>query len=255
MDEGEKKARSALLEVEQRLTDLACTVDPHKAAERAHFMKVTMPLLGLTVPQQRQCLKKGYSFSALSFVQQVPIWRYIWDHAQSHEAKVQAVLYVEKPAERYDPVWLWQDLVPWVESVNCWDQSDCLSRIYSQLLEEVPELAVPVLKDWNKSSNPWKRRQSLVALLFYSRFRQVFPEEDLVFSLVEARLGDEDYYVQKGLGWALREAYHVWPQHALAFLDGHVGALAPAAWQAATEKLDSGVKQALKAKRKALRGR
>ncbi|HAT85632.1 DNA alkylation repair protein [Cohaesibacter gelatinilyticus] len=255
MMQGTEAGKFALAEVETRLADLARSVDPHKAAERARFMKVTMPLLGLTVPQQRQCLKKKYSFSKLSFAEQVPIWGYVWNHATTHEAKVQAALYVEKPGERYDPVWLWQELEPWVMSVNCWDQSDCLSRIYSQLLEEAPEHVVPILKRWNESDNPWERRQSLVALLFYSRFRNVFPDEDLVFSLIRARLEDEDYYVQKGLGWALREAYHVWPQRMLAFLDEVVGVLAPAAWQAATEKLDPSVKQRLKINRKVVRGR
>ncbi|MCT4656436.1 MAG: DNA alkylation repair protein [Cohaesibacter sp.] len=241
----------ALGEVESGLINAARDVNPHKAAERAHFMKVTMPLLGLTVPQQRTCLKRGYSFSKLDFAQQVPIWTYIWEHAQSHEAKVQAVLYVEKPVPGYDALWLWQQLEPWVGSVNCWDQSDCLSRVYSQLLEEIPDEIIPVLRRWNVSDNPWERRQSLVALLFYSRFRQSFPDPELVFSLILARLHDDDYYVQKGLGWALREAYHVWPQEVLAFLDEHVKSLAPAAWQAATEKLDKSVKQALKTKRKA----
>lgn len=255
MIEGAEAGKLALEEVETRLADLARVIDPHKAVERAHFMKVTMPLLGLSVPQQRQCLKKKYSFSKLPFVEQVALWGYVWEHAKTHEAKVQAVLYVEKPSEPYDPSWLWCQLEPWVSSVNCWDQSDCLSRIYSQLLEEVPEQVVPVLKCWNSSDNPWERRQSLVALLFYSRFRTVFPDEDLVFSLIEARLLDEDYYVQKGLGWALREAYHVWPQRSLAFLDDVVGNLAPAAWQASTEKLDPSVKQRLKVKRKAIRGR
>ena len=249
-----KDRKKPLIEVETELANLARDIDPHKAAERAHFMKAQMPLLGLTVPQQRARLKKGYSFSKLPFEEQLPIWDHIWTNAETHEAKMQAGFFVEKP-KSYDPEWLWNRISSWVSSVNCWDQSDTLSNIYARLNEDIPEQVVPVLKAWNVSDNPWERRQSLVALLCYSRFRSSFPDKGLVLELVEARLEDPDYYVQKGVGWTLREAWHVWPQDVWAFLDEHVSTLAPAAWQAATEKLAAKDKAALKAKRKIGRGR
>ena len=55
----------------------------------------------------------------------------------------------------------------------CWDGSDELSSIYSRFLE-VDELASQVqevLRSWNRSPNPWKRRQSILSLLYYSRSR------------------------------------------------------------------------------------
>lgn len=242
--------KKLLFEIESQLADLARNIDPEKARARAHFMKVTMPLLGLSVPQQRARLKKGYSFSSLDFVDQVPIWRYVWEHAKTHEVKMQAVLYVEKPTVAFDEEWLWDQLKPWAKSLNCWDQSDCLSRIYALLMEMRPDLVTPVFELWNESNNPWERRQSLVGLLFYSRFRKLYPDRALVFRLVQARLQDTDYYVQKGVGWTLREAFNVWPKETLALLDQHVTELAPAAWQAATEKLSPEDKAVLKAKRK-----
>lgn len=238
-----------LAEVEDGLRKAAQAVDPVKAAERARFMKAPMPMLGLTVPVQRACLKRGYSFSNRTFEQQIPIWDYIWSHASTHEAKMQAGFFVEKP-KSYDPEWLWRQLLSWVSSVNCWDQSDTLSNIYARLNEDIPDSVVPVLKVWNGSENPWERRQSLVALLFYSRFRNSLPDQDLVFDLVKARLDDADYYVQKGVGWTLREAWNVWPDACEAFLHEYVRQLAPAAWQAATEKLSPSVKAELKVRRK-----
>ena len=248
--QNSQNCQKALIEVGAALQELAKEIDPHKAAERAYFMKATMPMLGLTVPMQRARLKKGYSFSKLPFEEQVPIWSYIWEHADLHEVKMQAGFFVEKPKVDFDPDWLWKEISPWVDSVNCWDQSDTLSNIYARLNEIIPDQIVPVLEGWNVSDNPWERRQSLVALLCYSRFRKHFPDPDLVFRLVEQRLEDPDYYVQKGVGWTLREAYHVWPRDVLRFLDTHIVILAPAAWQAATEKLKPNDKQALKTKRK-----
>lgn len=243
------KNEQFLVEIENNLLEQAKGIDPGKAAERARFMKAVMPMLGLPVPLQRARLKKGYSFSDLSFEEQIPIWEYVWFHARSHEAKMQAAFFVEKPKD-YDPEWLWSHLSSWVRGVNCWDQSDTLSNVYSRLNEDIPHSVVPRLQKWNVSDNPWERRQSLVALLFYSRFRQILPDQALVFALVKARLEDADYYVQKGVGWTLREAWNVWPVDCEAFLHLHVKQLAPAAWQAATEKLSAPVKAELKARRK-----
>ncbi|WP_319532233.1 DNA alkylation repair protein [uncultured Cohaesibacter sp.] len=243
--------QEALTEIEAALLAEGQSISPHKAAERAFCMKTPMAMIGLSVPQQRARLKVGYSFSHLDFEEQLPIWTHVWNAANYHEAKMQAAFFVERPNRTIDPVWLWDQLVPWVASVNCWDQSDTLSDVLSHLNERIPDHTAPTLERWNVSEQPWERRQSLVALLFYSRLRESFPEPELVFRLVECRLGDPDYYVQKAVGWTLREAYHVWPEEAVHFLDRHVGVLAPAAWQAATEKLPAKTKQVLKAKRKA----
>ena len=246
-----RKCHESLIEVQAALAADSRDLDPHKAAERAHFMKATMPMFGLPVPRQRAVLQRGYSFSHLSFEEQLPIWSYIWSEASHHETKMQAAFFVEKPPAATDLAWLWGEVRDWVSSVNCWDQSDTLSNLYAKINERHPELVVPVLRRWNVSDNPWERRQSLVALLCYSRFRRHFPDPALLFDLVEALLMDSDYYVQKGLGWTLREAWHIWPEPVVAFLDAHVVTLAPAAWQAATEKLDPALKQRLKAKRMA----
>ena len=246
-----RNCQEALVEVRAALAAEAADINPHKAAERAHFMKANMPMFGLPVPRQRARLKKGYAFSNQSFEAQLPLWSYIWEQADEHEVKMQAGLFIEKPPVTTDLAWLWGQIASWVASVNCWDQSDTLSSLYARINEQHPELVVPTLRQWNVSTNPWERRQSLVALLCYSRFRRRFPDADLVFELVSACLEDPDYYVQKGLGWTLREAYHIWPERVLAFLDHHVVTLAPAAWQAATEKLDKADRQRLKLKRKA----
>ena len=109
-------------------------------------MKVKMPLLGLTVPQQRAILKTGYSFSRLPFEEQLLLWDHVWHHARTHEAKMQAGLFVEKPPKGTDLAWLWGALSPWATSINCWDQSDTLSKVYSQINERLPDLVVPSLR-------------------------------------------------------------------------------------------------------------
>lgn len=232
-----------------RLRDAARRVDPCYARERARHMKTTLPMLGLTVPALRQVFKCGFSFSRQAFAGQFPIWSRIWAAPTSHEASLLAVYYLESLKQPPADVALWPQIAPWAAGITCWDQSDGLSGVYSRCHEDDPERVYPDLAAWNASANPWERRQSLVCLFFFARLRRRQPPVDHVLPLVEARLADPHYYVQKGLGWCLRECFNVYPGPTLEFLTLHAGDLAPAAWQAATEKLAPADKAALKAKR------
>jgi len=233
-----------LAEVEATLAAAAREIDPHKAAERAYFMKTRMPLLGLTVPQQRACLKKGYSFSALDPRDQLPIWDHIWNHARTHEARMQAGFFIEK--SKIPVVVRFGYVREWVKRLNCWDQSDTLSHVVSQAMEADMANTLPVLETWLGDDNPWLRRQALVGLVFYARFRKNVPLPDTILHFVSECLADPDYYVQKGLGWCLRECSLVYPDETQAFLKAHARDLAPAAWQAATEKLPKAQKAEVK---------
>ena len=238
-----------LTEVETTLKRLARGIPKAKANERKFFMKAQMPMLGLTVPQQRAAIKKGYGFSALPAGEQLPIWSHIWFAARTHEAKMQGGFFVYR-LEDVAPETLWETVAPWAGAINCWDQSDTLSGVYARLLEAKPKLVLPTLKAWNQDANPWKRRQSLVSLFYYAQLRTKVRPVREVLRLVTPLLEDPDYYVQKGVGWTLRETFNAYPVEALAYLEKHARDIHPDAFSAAIEKLDAGQKARVKELRK-----
>ncbi len=105
------------------------------------------------------------------------------------------------------------------------------------MLEHDPGALMPVFEKWNASKKPWFKRQSLVGLLFYSRFRKRKPAVKVLLKFIARHLDDEHYYVQKGIGWALRESWNVYPRETFAFLEKNAGKIPPVGWTAATEKL------------------
>lgn len=245
-----KQYAEFLEEVEARLKKASAPIPRAKADERAHFMKVKMPLLGLTVPDQRAEFKRGYAFSDQPIDAQLRVWDYIWKKATTHEAKIQAAFYLGslKPISEVDLVW--SVTKEWPATINCWDQSDEVSKAFSYMFEEKPALLYPQFKTWNKDGNPWKRRQSIVSLFCYAQLHKKHPPLKKVLPLVKSLLGDEDYYVQKGVGWTLRETYNVYPEQAFDFVLSNVGAIHPDAFSAALEKMTPTEKVTVKALRK-----
>lgn len=242
-------------EVEARLVELARKI-PRAQAERLRaYHGSSLPHLGLSVPVQRRALREGYSFSAHLFEEQLPIWDAVWRGGRYHETKTQALYYCAARRKSADLIQLWPIVRDWVEVVDCWDSSDELSSIYARILEvdAVTDEVYAVLQTWNPSPNPWKRRQSILSLLYYARSRQSVLPSRKIFPLIEAVLLDDDRFVQKAVGWSLREALTPYPDEALAFIRRHARDLSSTAFAEATRKLPAGKRTEIVGRRRARR--
>lgn len=204
-----------------------------------------------TVPAQRQLAKKRYSFSHLPFDQQILIWDYIWKHADNWRTKTQAFFYCEKFAhKKKELLSAWEIIKHWQESVTDWSDCDALAKLYTKILELIPEKVLPLLKEWNRSSNQWQRRQSVVSLLYFSRTKKQFLPFKEITSSTDNLLDDKEYYVQKGVGLTLKELSTVYPKPTFEYLKRNVKKIKPNAFTPAIEKLTLKAKQELKRLRK-----
>jgi len=205
----------------------------------------------LSVPSVRKHLKAGFSFTADSSpAKDLQNWDYIWKNAKSFDAMSMALYFYQHRSLTKKE---YLKIKTWINRCTCWEHSDDLSKIYAQVVEEHPEWIVKDLRTWNKSKFLWKRRQSVVSLLEYaSKRNRTLPFDELI-SFVKNLLLDEEYYVQKGLGWTLREIYNVYPAKTLKFINNNLALIAPTAYSAATEKIEKPVKRELNQKRKLLR--
>jgi 3-methyladenine DNA glycosylase AlkD len=202
------------------------------------------------IPAQRKAFKQGFSFSEKPFEQQLAIWNYIWKHTDVFRAQVHAFFFLEQFAakkELHDQ--LWQTSVLWQEEIDDWGLCDALAKINTKVLETHPDKVYRQLTAWNKDKNLWKRRQSLVSLLYYSRTKKALLPFEQITALIKPLLTDKEYYVQKGVGWALRELHNVYPQKTLRFLRNNIKSISPIAFTIAIEKM-SEKKEALKELRK-----
>ena len=106
------------------------------------------------------------------------------------------------------------------------------------------------LEQWNKSTNLWNRRQSLVSLLYFSRTKKVVLPYNTLINFIDSLINDQEYYVQKAIGWSLKELYNVYPKETLQYLNENIKRVSAIAFTAATEKLKKEDKERLKRIRK-----
>jgi 3-methyladenine DNA glycosylase AlkD len=89
-----------------------------------------------------------------------------------------------------------------------------------------------------------------VSLLYYSAQRKTVLPFSKITALVESQIDYDHHYVQRGVGWTLREAGNVYPKETFKFLEKNIQRLSAIAFSAATEKLAKAQKDRLKNLRK-----
>jgi 3-methyladenine DNA glycosylase AlkD len=241
---GQLNAR--LKEVTDRLVALAGYSPLHPARGReVHRLRT------VSVPAQRRANRAGYSFITASRTDNLASWDYIWNESAYHEVMCQALYFYQQGR--------WRPLMEpevatirrWSDRCICWEHSDDLAKIYAHVVEANPELILPALKRWSGASNPWLRRMSMTSLIEYARKRRHFLPYEELMSFVLPLIDDDEFYVQKGLGWTVREIGNAYPEQFAAFMAEYAARLSPQAWTGATKNMGHAEKARLMAIRKA----
>jgi 3-methyladenine DNA glycosylase AlkD len=238
-----------LKEIEQKLNPYAAKVDKPYADFRK--LCTNYDVSGIRLPQLREVFQEGFSFSDLPHDEQVPIWDYVWKHSNNHEVMQMPLFYFEARAKKnLNTLKDWKALKTWIDQIDGWEHGDRLAAIYAVLYEYNRDALYPVWQKWNKNKNPWKRRNGLLALIYYASPKRTYPPLTKVLPLVKPLITDPDPYIQKAVGWTLRECYKLYPQKTYQFLTKEILNLSATAFSYSTEKLTGEEKQILKQRRK-----
>ncbi|HEV7423935.1 MAG TPA: DNA alkylation repair protein [Candidatus Paceibacterota bacterium] len=203
------------------------------------------------VPTHRRASKQSYSFSNSPFEQQLAIWDQVWRNSDDFWVRVHAFFFLERNMNKPGALQtMWPVIVKWQDQVDDWPLCDALAKIYTKALVVAPVKVYAQLRKWNKDPDLWKRRQSVVSLLYYSRTKKTHLPFSKIEKLVTTLLSDKEYYVQKGVGWTLREMYTVYPRETFPYLSRHIKKISSIAFTIAIEKMNAQQKVQLKTLRK-----
>ena len=240
--------------IQQSLINNASKLSRAQIKGIADYMGTQHQIIGVNTQMQRQLAKDLFGLRIES--RKVPeIMNAAFTRSDIYEVKTAALLLAEYHFNKTDKKQLYKTILPWVNYVDNWGHSDTLSKLYTRFLEmeEFSNSFLNQIKKWNKHKNPWLRRQSLVALLYYARTKNQHLPFKTIISLVSKQLEAREYYVQKGLGWTLRESYNVYPVLTYKFVSDNFHRVSSVAFTAAIEKMTDKEKTILKQKRKVYR--
>lgn len=209
---------------------------------------------GKTVPLQRKAFNQGFSFSNLDFKKQLDIWDYIYVNTDDFRTEMFCLYFLEYHIKNRDYMLSsWPIIRLWQDKIIRWETCDQIAKVYGQLVEYDASLILPTYKEWNTSPNLWHRRQSIVGLLYYASSRKHYLPFETIVNLVEPLLGDKTHYVQRGVGWTLKELGKAYPEEQEKFVFKNASKLSSIAYSAGTEKWTTTKREKLKEIRRAAR--
>lgn len=221
-----------------------------------HISEITTHLNSFhgDIPRHRRESKHPYTFSKLPFEEQLTIWDLIWQQHAGFYTRLHAFFFLERHMKKETELRaMWPVIVRWQDGVDDWGLCDALAKIYTRILEIMPRAVYPQLVQWNTDKDLWKRRQSIVALLYYSRTKKIYLKFEQIMPLITQLIDDKEYYVQKGVGWSLREVHNVYPEETFAWMKENIRRISAIAFSPVIEKMGTERVNELKGLRKVRR--
>lgn len=246
------KVKLHIAEIEKTLQHYALGIDQAHRNKLQKYIGTKFLTYGLTSKVQNEICKNGFSFYSNNNEDTFKLFDAVFHHSPSFEGKQMAFLYLEKNYKKISHSLQLELLPHWVVCIDNWALSDNLSKYLTRLLEmtETKKDFLEIIRNWNASDNLWERRQSLICLHYYSRTKNEFVEYKVSEKLIQNLLLDKEYFVQKAVGWALRESFNIYPELTFKFIDKNIKQITSTAFTTCIEKMNDNQKQILKQKRK-----
>ncbi|OLF50751.1 hypothetical protein BU200_00785 [Streptococcus acidominimus] len=113
-----------------------------------------------------------------------------------------------------------------------WDSVDGLDKIAGEIAFRYPE-AKSVLLDWNLSDNIWLRRVAIDHQLL----RKQNTDTELLEKILINNLGQTEFFINKAIGWSLRDYSKVNPTWVRNFIARYEERLSPLSIREASKYL------------------
>ena len=204
--------------------------DPARAERDRQYHKSARPHWGIKMPQLDSVVKrhvKQHTTAGLLQLAQI-----LWDSG-TFDLMMAAGRILGRREIPASPR-LWHTLDAWLDDVDGWALEDVLAPAAWKCLLHDPAV-LDDMEHWTTHSDVWRRRAALVYTLPYAKPGRN-PERVLTWAAGYA--ADPKWFVQKGIGWWLRElSKHDGPR-VVHFLQAHWYQLQGVARKEASRRLD-----------------
>jgi 3-methyladenine DNA glycosylase AlkD len=207
--------------------------DPDKAAGMQAYMKTDMPFYGVQKPGRVEILRELVErFPVVDRESYEALVLGLWD-LPHREEKYLALGVARHFREHVTPLSLplYRNLI--VEGA-WWDFVDEIAtRLIRFLVVEHPAQTWPVVDLWIDDEDMWLRRSAILC--------QIGAKQDTdtarLFGFSERRAFEEEFFIRKAIGWALREYAKTDPEAVAAFVLAHRDRLSSLSYREATKHI------------------
>ncbi len=188
---------------------------PGNSTPMKRYMKDKFEFFGIKSVERKELTRKFLASHGLPAEEDyVQIIRELWDLPQ-RELQYVALDILERLLKKQIPVEI-EFIEYLIVKKSWWDTVDWLAtRVVGVRFKQNPELITPTCTRWMESGNIWLQRVCIIFQLKYKRET----DEQLLFTTIQALSGSKEFFIQKAIGWALREYSKTDPAVVQKFVD------------------------------------
>jgi len=204
-------------QLRKRLRQVA---DSTKAPGMQAYMKSSMPYLGVPAVPLRAICKRLFGEIELKNARQ---WERLvlglWENAKYREERYAALNLLEDhralPFQKVATLKLYEKLI--VEGA-WWDYVDLIaSHRVGYLLDTYPVPLKKKMLAWSRCDNLWQRRTSILCQLSFKEHTDL----ELLYGCIAPSLDSKEFFLQKAIGWALRQYAWTNPREVKRYVKTH----------------------------------
>ena len=218
---------------------LRSAADPAKAPAMQAYMKSSMPYLGVQAQQLRRGLRPVFAAHPLeSFEGWRDVVLELWREARYREERYAAIELAGysryRPFRTLDALPMYEEMIT---SGAWWDFVDAIAtRQLGELLRKHPTEMSAILRQWAAGQDIWKRRSAILAQLNFKTDTDL----KLLYACIRPSLGAPEFFLRKGIGWALRQYARTDAAEVIRFVRRNQAKLSPLSRREALKHLATG---------------
>lgn len=198
-------------------THLEKHANPTNALPMQKYMKGTSTFLGIKSPKRVALFKQFIKENPLPpYSETIGIVNDLWamPHRELHYCAID-LLFMQRKNYQKDDYLFFEKMI--IEN-SWWDSVDSInSNILAHYFKKFPEQIRPVTEHWMESDNMWLQRVCLIFQLSYRKETDFTLMTDYILVLSESK----EFFIQKAIGWALRQYARTNPQAVRHFVENN----------------------------------
>ncbi len=202
--------------VQELIDSLTKNADPSRALEMAAYMKNKFVFLGVSAPDRRATQNewmKKYSSELTSNYRMIVEELYEQDYRELHQAGIDVFIKFSKGKMVENDIELIRHLLV---THSWWDSVDTVSKwLLGAYLTQFPTKINEVVEAHSTDENMWLNRSAILFQLGYKEKTNF----ELLRALCIQHKHSNEFFIQKAIGWALREYSKVDGQAVLNFVN------------------------------------
>ncbi|MCY7012732.1 DNA alkylation repair protein [Streptococcus sanguinis] len=201
------------MDIEELVKELKAVANPDDVVAMKAYMKNKFEFLGVKTPARRKLTKAFFKQHTDSVID----WNFIneaWKNPY-RELQYTALDYLEIRKKLLTPSDL-PRLKKLAQTKSWWDTIDFLDRLVGSIIARFPETK-EIIVAWSCDEDIWLRRLAID----YQLLRKEKTDTELLEKILVNNLGRTEFFINKAIGWTLRDYSKTNPDWVRDFIERH----------------------------------